>query len=425
MIQLLRKRLAVFQLEKHNIRFMLVSRYWNATKVLLLKEYNVGENQTSDVILEIITDNKLSNTNIALLLPIYEFGISCINLPEEIDAKEEMEWIESHRQSLSDSCYDTTSEYFSCNHETIHQAVVTTVQNEILSRYIGYFREHARNLIYIGHGMESLGLGLADTPFFKEDIIAYISSASNEMFKCLVSNGFMLSCTPNNTNQHKGALSICTSENESIDVVTICEAKVGKNFAILYGLGLNLLLHIQKQCNQMPKLLNERNILYNAKRQFFRLCIQLSSIIAVILLINYMIKAAMPSNEEIMAIRKLQEKIHSLNNDLSILEKQQSDLTSLLHQKSKTSSYLEIIGKSVPKGILLSEITLHDNREGHDFTIGITGKSINESLLVNFVKSLTAYSYFTDVSITRIFVSDERIPTVKDESKGFEVIIKL
>lgn len=398
------------------VRLLLVNRLFSRLKIGFTKEDYSLETGTEGIHRTLSLHGDLKKYPVALLLPIHYFSFFSFVVPGDVEEKELHEWVESYiHTNITEYELHENRHLLFLNNSNYHCLIIsipktTIAQISLLSEQL------LLNIVYIGCGIESAGLGLADDELFKQ--IVYLEGISTDKSPIRLSFESGLMCDVSDTSVTTSDIAIITTVDlEQVEQVCINGNSMASDLVIPYGAGLNQLLSLGSNCNFMDSAQIQNGHRKLAKRQ----CQRMFIILAFVFLLLYVFTRIGVSliGEESLTNAKdnKQQRIDQLTAEISILRNQKAQVDSIRGRFSRVSTDLEVIGRSIPIGMTLSELSMSQTGEIREMII--RGDATSESEVLLLVRDLSSTRLFREVSIKRIYSQNsagEAMDGIKDLS---------
>ncbi|MDD3523341.1 MAG: PilN domain-containing protein, partial [Candidatus Cloacimonetes bacterium] len=358
---------------------------------------------------------------VALLLPLHYFSFFSFVIPGDVEGNELHEWAESfiHTNIAEYELYEYRTSFF-LNNSNYH-CIIISILKTTLAQFSPLLEQLSLNTVYIGSGIESTGLGLADDDLFNQRV--YLSGILNDKspIRLAFESGFL--CDVSEISITTSDIAIITTDDlEQVDQVCINGNNVSSDLVIPYGTGLNQLLSLGNNCNFLDSAQIQNGHRKIAKRQCQKMFIILS-LVFLLLLVFTRIGVSLVGEESLTNAKdNNQKRIDQLTSEISILRNQQAQVDSIRGRLPTVSTNLEVIGRSIPMGMTLSELSMTQTGEIRE--IIIRGDATSESEVLLLVRDLSSTRFFQEVSIKRIY-SNNSTPIATDENKvlSFEIAL--
>lgn len=409
------------QITDTNIRILRVVKLINRIKIHVSEEDFDLETGNEGIRRALSLHSDLRKYPVALLLPLNYFSFFSFIVPGDIEEKELHEWAESyiHTNITEYDLYEYRHLYF-LNNSNYH-CIIMSIPKTTLAQFPQLLEQLSLKTVYIGSGIESAGLGLADDDLFNQRI--YLNGITNDKSPIRLAFESGLLCDVSDTSVTTSDKAIITTDDlEPVDQICVNGNNISSDIVVPYGTGLNQLLSL----GNIGNFLDSAQI-QNVHRKLAKsLCQKTFIILAFVFLLLYVFTRIGVSlvGEGSMAIAKdnKQKRIDQLTAEISLLRSQQTQVDSIMGKFSRVSSDLEVIGRSIPNGMTLSELSITQTGEIRE-TI-IRGDATSESEVLLLVRDLSSTLLFQDVSVKRIY-SKNSTPIATDETKvlSFEIAL--
>lgn len=398
------------------VRLLLVNRLFSRLKIGFTEE-DINLETGTEVIHRTLTLHRdLKKYPVALVLPIHYFSFFRFVVPGDVEEKELHEWVESYiNTNITEYDLYEYRHLLFLNNSNYH-CIIISIPKTTIAQFSLLSEQLSLNIVYIGCGIESVGLGLADDELFNQ--IVYLEGISTEKspVKLSFETGFM--CDVSDTPLTTTNMPIFSSDQEKqIGQVCINGNSMSSDLVIPYGAGLNQLLSLGNNCNFMDSAQIQNGHRKLAKRQCQRTFIILS-LVFLLLLVFTRIGVSLIGEESLTNAKdNKQKRIDQLTSEISILRNQKAQVDSIRGRFSRVSTDLEVIGRSIPIGMTLSELSMTQNGEIREMII--RGDATSESEVLLLVRDLSSTRLFREVSIKRIYSKNsagEAMDGIKDLS---------
>lgn len=403
------------------IRILGIAKIFNSLKIQVSEEEIDLDSDNEGISKALSLHQDLKKYPVALLMPLNYFSFFSFIVPGDIEEKELHEWAESFIQTniTEYDLYEYRHLYFLNNSN--YQCIIISIPKTTLSQFSRLLEQLSLNTVYIGSGIESAGLGLADDDLFNQRIYLNGITTDKSPIRLAFQSGLM--CDVSDTSVITSDKAIITTDDlEPVDQICVNGNKISSDILIPYGTGLNQLLCL----GNIGNFLDSAQI-QNVHRKLAKShCQKTFIILAFLFLILYVITRIGVSliGEESLTNAKdnKQKRIDQLTAEISLLRSQQTQVDSIRVKFSRVSTDLEVIGRSIPIGMTLSELSITKTGEIREMII--RGDATSESEVLILVRDLTSKRLFQDVSVKRIY-SKNSTPTATDETKvlSFEIAL--
>lgn len=401
------------------MRIVSIRKYLNRLKIAgLEKEANLDND--SDVMYNALSLYRdLKKYPVALLLPLHYFSFFSFIVPSDVEESELQEWAESyiHTNIAEYDLYEYRYLYFlNISH---YHCIIISLPKKQLARFVQLFDQSSLNAVYIGSGIETAGLGLADDDLFNQRIYLDGIVTDKSPIRLSYESGILCDVSDTSLSTSDKAI-ILTDDLEQVNQVCINGNNLSSDFVIPYGTGLNQLLSLGNDGNFLDRT-QIQNVYCNlAKRQCLKTFIILTSIFILLFVLTQIGVSLFGDESMINAKDDMQKRIDQITEEISVLRHQQTQVDSIRGTFSRVSTDLEVIGRSIPIGMTLSELSITQTGEIREMII--RGDATSESEVLLLVRDLTSKRLFRDVSVKRIYSKNSSsIATDETRVLSFEI----
>lgn len=407
------KGLYTVQIADECVRLLLVKSLFNRLKIRFTEEDTNLETGTEEILQTLSLQHYLKKYPVALILPIQYFAFFSFVVPGDVEEKELHEWVESyvHTNITEYDLYEYRHVFF-LNNSNYH-CIIISILKTTLAQYSLLSEQLSLNIVYLGCGIESVGLGLADDVLFNQRVYLEGISTDKSQIKLSFESGFMCDVSDIHLTT-SDMVKFTTDQENQIDQVCINGNNMATEFVIPYGTGLNQLLSLSTSCNFLDTAQIQNGHRKLAKRQCQRTFIILSIVFLLLLVFTRIGVNLLGEESRTTYSNDQKRRIDQLTAEIFTLRHQQAQVDSIRGRLPKVSTNLEVIGRNVPFGITLSELSISQTGDGRGMTI--KGDASSESVVLDLVNDLTSTSLFQEVSVKRIY-SKNSANEAMDDSK--------
>jgi Tfp pilus assembly protein PilN len=409
------KTIKVYELDKNSISTQIFQKLFNDIKIVAEKKN--------------IKYPVLNQNPAIILIPISAFDYLLADFPDIDDEEELNEWVqEYYSHNASQSIKDYKFNYLHLNQESNdHKILIISILKAEYQKYLESCSE-IENPIYFGSGIESLGLtfGLNDDLQNKKNVI--ITASGERTIVLEYANSSLSAFHEFETVD----IDNIAQQDENTIIWNLKESDDQEKKILLSGKEISLqdfrktgvlLNHFYKIAE--PLNLLDSNKIDNSKGNVEKSsALKLSSILFAAMLLLLVIPLIAGSINTV-SINKLDANLALIKDKLSLIEKQQKDISHLkkqLQQKAditQTSShfngYLELIGRNIPADLQLDKLQITVNNK--DFAITINGNAAVKTPIASLLSNLEQEEYFKNVELSFIEVQEESQPNTKNNNR--------
>ncbi len=313
----------------------------------------------------------LSVSNLYILLPLTDFDFHYLEVSSEYSENEMIHLCEQHCQHL-DHADQYLFRYYWTKSEYHYHIQITALDKQKQEEYIRLLSEYNCFPVYFGNGLETLGLAMMNKQSDENISLDF----NNGKFHFIFKEGNLIF-----SNQSKQSL---------LDL----------NLSTLFvdGFYLNEKETIFDQMNFIEMSIQKFNQELTDKKslRLFSQKILIYTVIALIIFLSFQL-FMQDKIEDVNQIRDLviiEKKLYADNNKSALVNQIKNDT-----RMTNFSGILELIGKSVPDRITLSEI-FYDQESNK--RIIVKGKSRNNDDVLTFVDNIRKLQYFKNLIIKEI-----------------------
>jgi len=417
----IKKGIYCVQITDTNIRILCVLKFINRLKIHVSEEDFDLDTGNEGIRRALSLHSDLKKYPVALLLPLHYFSFFSFIVPGDVEEKELHEWAESfiHTNIAEYDLYEYRHFFFL--NDSNYYCIIISIPKTTLAQFPRLLEQLSLNTVYIGSGIESAGFGLADDDLFNQRIYLDGITTDKSPIRIAYESGLMCDISDTSVTTLDKVI-ISTDDLEQVDQVFINGNNISSDIVIPYGTGLNQLLSLGNNGNFLDSAQIQKVHQKQAKRQ----CQKTFIIIAFLFLLLYVLTRIGVSliGEESMINAKdnKQKRIDQITADISVLRSQQTQVDSIRARFSRVSTDLEVIGRSIPIGMTLSELSITQTDKTREMVI--RGDASSESEVLLLVRDLSSTRLFQDVSVKRIY-SNNSTPIATDETKvlSFEIAL--
>lgn len=418
---LIQKGIYCVQISDTNIRILRIVKLINRLKIHISVEDSDLETGTEGILRALSLHSDLKKYPVALLLPLHYYSFFSFVVPGDVEENELHEWAESfiHTNIAEYELYEYRPSFF-LNNSNYH-CIIISILKTTLAQFSPLLEQLSLNTVYIGSGIESTGLGLADDDLFNQRV--YLSGILTDKSPIRLAFESGLLCDVSEISITTSDIAIITTDDlEQVDQVCINGNNVSSDLVIPYGTGLNQLLRLGNIGNFLDSAQIQNVHRKLAKRQCKKTFITLAFLFLLLYVCTRIGVSLIGEESMTNAKDNKQKRIDQITADISVLRSQQTQVDSIRGRFSRVSTDLEVIGRSIPMGMTLSELSITQTDKTREMII--RGDATSESEVLLLVRDLSSTRLFQDVSVKRIY-SNNSTPIATDENKvlSFEIAL--